>query len=79
MKIYAIYDLKAETYDSVMCFPSDIYAMRYLSSLVHNSDSIINSYPSDFGIRAIGEFDNKLGIIKPYEIPLFIENADALI
>lgn len=68
MKIYSIYDKKALTYFPPFCVENKIQAIRGVEGTVNSSGNVLNSYPDDFALYFIAEFDEKTGKIKQNEL-----------
>lgn len=75
MKIFAILDKKALAYNTPFFFPNKGLALRGFEELANDEKSTVNKYPTDFSIWLIGEFDDKLGIIKSLDKPEFVDEA----
>lgn len=63
MKIYSIFDKKANTYGPVMCFPSDVIAIRAIEMELMSDKSVMSNYPHDFCLMLVGEFNVDNGCI----------------
>lgn len=67
MKIYAIFDRKAQTYEmsTLPLFRNDELAKRGFRSAFQAKalGGLIQDYPEDFELFALGEFDQATGVI----------------
>lgn len=75
LKAYSIKDDKvgyyAPTYEQ-----NDKLAMRVFQSLYKDNNSMISSYPADFSLYSVGEFDTDTGKLTPCE-PKFLVAASS--
>lgn len=67
MKIYSIYDSKAEAYIRPMFSDNKGTMTREFIKAVNDTNSFMNSTPEDFTLFEIGEWDERTGSIKVYE------------
>lgn len=67
MKLYSVYDVKADRFAPPFVAVKDEYARRTLVMTYRalGDDSPLVVYPSDFTLFAIGEFDEDTGAVKP--------------
>jgi len=81
MKLYTIYDKKAQEFQPVFCAPNNITAMRSLSNALRSKAEVMNirDYPHDFALYATGEFDETNGHTGGYEIPQLVEEIANLL
>lgn len=70
MLIYSLFDKKAMNYGPVMAFPNDVMAIRVIEMEMNNSKSVVASYPSDFALMHLGEYDESSGVISPLPCPV---------
>jgi len=61
IKIFAVYDFKAECYRHPFFMPTTGQAVRAFEGMANDVKSEIGSYPKDFGLFECGNFDDKLG------------------
>lgn len=66
MKLYSVYDEVAQTFNSPFPEANNQSAIRSFGSVCLDSGSVINKYPADYYLYAIGELDEHTGEIKPY-------------
>lgn len=64
-KIFAVYDDKAQTYNSPLFLNTDGEALRALSDEVNNPESLIHKHPDDFRLYRLGSYDSDTGAITP--------------
>jgi len=67
MKIYSIYDSKAEAYLQPFFSPNNAVAIRNFQNVLQDPNSNINRWPEDFTLFAIGTWDEDTGQITPAE------------
>ena len=63
LRIFAIYDIKAEMYNSPFFFVSRGQAIRAFKDLANDAQSMIGKHPGDFKLVEIGLFDDNSGAI----------------
>lgn len=64
MRLYAIYDRKAEEYIALNEAVNDGVASRMFKSWLKD-----NPYPEDFQILFVGSFDRRSGLLSPVAMP----------
>lgn len=76
MKLYSVYDAKADRFAPPFLAVSDEYARRtlVLTYRTLNDDSPLVVYPADFTLFGIGEFDEDTGNIVPLQVKENIGN-----
>lgn len=55
-KLYAVRDLKGQSYSSPMVEGHDAVAIRYFGEACQNPESMMGKYPTDFELHCLGEF-----------------------
>lgn len=78
MKLFIIYDRKAETLQSFFTADNDVSAIRGTVGAA-KTKSLIGDYPAEFELRAVGEVDPKTCEIMVYKVPELIGNVENLI
>lgn len=68
MLLYSVYDKKAMCFFPPFCVDNKIQAIRALTGTVNRVGNDISSYPDDFALYYIGEFDINKAIISQPEI-----------
>lgn len=63
MKLYSIFDEKAQLFGPVFSLLNDVTARRYVEGLVRNPDSIEHNYKDDFTLYSVGSFHEDNGCI----------------
>lgn len=67
MKLFSIYDSKAQAYLSPFPLQSAAHAHRQIAELlVSDRNSPFSDYPEDFTLMEIAEWDQLTGQVKPY-------------
>lgn len=61
MKLFAIYDVKSNSYSPLKMAPSTANAIRQFTSLVNAKDTDESQYPNDFMLYELGSFDEQTG------------------
>ena len=73
LKIYTIYDQKAEAYLPPFYMQNNQMAVRALSDSVNNEEHQFGKYPEDYTLYTLGEFDDSTSIIKQFkESPMLV-------
>lgn len=67
MKIFAVWDNKAEAFMQPFFSDTVGLALRAFQNNIENPESIMNKYPNDFCLYEIGTFDEASGIIENHE------------
>jgi hypothetical protein len=69
MKIFSIYDSKADAYATPFFFKRDGEAIRAFTQLANDNNSQVGKFPSDYTLFELGEYDETTGVITPVETP----------
>lgn len=64
INMYAIFDKKAERYDTPVFMPNDIFAKRFFYKLVYDGQGQLEHFRDDFEFHKIAEFNVLDGKIK---------------
>jgi len=78
LKIYTIRDSKGEFYGPPFFQKTHGEAERSFHTLVNDPKSNVNTYPEDFDLYHLGEYDDQTGKIRPLDTPSHIIKAIAL-
>lgn len=80
MKIYSIFDRAAHTYGSLIVQNNDDLCKRNIKTALLSGafDKQILTYPEDFELFTLGEFDLENGKISPVE-PVFVVRISDLL
>lgn len=65
LKVFAIYDSKAEAYMQPFMMQTRGQAIRSFSDLVNDGKSQLNKHPEDFTLFEIADFEDQKGIYTP--------------
>lgn len=65
MRLYTVYDSKAEQYSNPIAIRTDGEARRQFSVIATDKNTEIGKHPEDFCLFRIGSFDPETGIITP--------------
>lgn len=69
LRLYSIYDSKAEQFSPPQVYHNDMLALRAFEGLVNDDKTLINSYPEDFSLHFIGNIGDTDG-------RYYIDNSD---
>lgn len=61
LRLYCIYDSKAEQFSPPQVYHNDMLALRAFEGLVNDDKTLINSYPEDFSLHYIGNLGDSDG------------------
>lgn len=61
LRLYSIYDLKAEQFSPPQVYLNDMLALRAFEGIVNDDKMVISSYPEDFSIYYIGNLGDSDG------------------
>ncbi|MEM0168022.1 MAG: hypothetical protein QW515_05270 [Thermoplasmatales archaeon] len=79
VKVFSIYDSKAEVYSNPVFIRTKGEAIRGLAECVNNSDHHYGRHSEDFTLFEIGEWDDLTGTFMPYQAKISICNLKELI
>jgi len=65
MRLYTVYDNKAEQYGNPVASRTDAEARRQFGVVARDPSTEIGKHPEDFVLFRIGSYDNETGIITP--------------
>lgn len=63
LKLFSVYDSKAEVYDKPFCMLSKGECIRGFGDAANNTQTTLGQHPADFTLFELGEFDQKTGLI----------------
>nr|QJB19879.1 MAG: nonstructural protein [Microvirus sp.] len=75
MKIFAMFDTKANFYMNPFTETSTIVALRGFEVAVNDGKSTFNRFPDDFCLHELAAFDQNTGEISVYEHPQNLGSA----
>lgn len=75
LKMYAVRDAKAETFNPPFYKHTHGEAERDFVTLVNDGKSTLNQYPDDFDLYYIGSYDTDKGIAKSLDTPQHMMKA----
>lgn len=61
LRLYSIYDNKAEQFSPPQVYHNDMLALRAFEGLVNDDKMLINAYPEDFSIHYVGNLGDSDG------------------
>lgn len=74
-EIFSIRDGKSELYGQPFFQNTEAEASRNLARLTQDPSSLISSYPEDFDLYKIGQYDDSTGTLIGYDTPQHIVKA----
>lgn len=77
--VYAVYDVKAEIYNSPFFMPKGAMATRAFADLANDKNTTVGRHPGDFKLMHLGFFSPVTGVFKQLEVPESLGFADALV
>lgn len=75
MKIFSVFDSKAETYSTPMVQRNSGEAIRSFQTAVNDNKTQFHAYPEDFTLVELAEWIETEGVIKPLPKPKILINA----
>lgn len=69
LKIFSIFDTKAEAFNTPFFFSFPGQATRAFEDLVNDPQSQISKHPEDYSLFELGEFDSTTGVIEKLDTP----------
>lgn len=79
LRAYSIFDRKALSYHPPYYAGTDGQAVRTLSDVVADTNSMLSRHPNDFVLFHVGDFDDQKGSFKPVSPIVHIIDAIALV
>lgn len=80
MKLFAVRDVKADSFGAPMSVQSKGVAMRGFLEACIDSKSELNKYPEDFMLYEIGTYEPNSAAIVPHPVPQLVGTAaDAIL
>lgn len=61
LRLYSIYDSKAEQFSPPQVYHNDMLALRGFEGLVNDNNTLIKSYPEDFSLYYVGNLGDTDG------------------
>ena len=78
-KMFAIYDSKAEAYNTPFFFTTIGQATRAFSDEIANPRSQLHSHPEDFGLFELGTYDDATAKIESLSVPKLLGLASEFV
>lgn len=80
LRLYCIYDSKAEQFSPPQVYHNDMLALRAFEGLVNDDKTLINTYPEDFSLHYVGNLGDSDGryYIEHYDetsVPVLVGKA----
>lgn len=72
MKLFSVYDSKAEMYSAPFVERTHETARRSFLAAVRDDKSAVGQYPHDYALFVIGSFDDTSGVITPAKAPTMV-------
>lgn len=79
MKMYSVYDQKAECYGQPVFFKAHGEALRQLEVEARNKETLIGAHPEDFILFYVGCFDIASGVLIAEDPPLVLSRVSDLL
>lgn len=61
MRLYSVYDSKAEQFSPPQTYHNDMLALRGFEAIVNDDKMLIKKYPEDFSLYYVGNFSDTDG------------------
>lgn len=75
VKVYCVYDSKAENYGTPFMYDNRALALRAFSEVLTQPDHPMSKYPADFTLFEVGEWDKTDGIMIMLEAKINLGTA----
>lgn len=75
LKMFAVYDSKAECYDKPFCMLTKGECIRGFSEAAQDPKSHLGKYPGDYTLFEIGEYEQNTGNITVHKVKLNLGTA----
>ena len=75
LKMYVIYDSKAETFTQPMCFFNRGAAIRAFVDILQDCNTNFSKHPEDYSLFEIGSYSESSGVIEAYSSPVSIGSS----
>lgn len=79
LKLFAVYDEKAEAYGSIACIATRGLALRGFTDACADPKSAMAQCPSDYKLMELGSYDPNSGRIECLPQPLLVAHASAIV
>lgn len=79
MKLFAVRDVKADSFGSPMAIATKGLAIRSFSDACHSPKSELSRYPNDYMLYELGEYEPNSGKITSHATPIWIASAAEMI
>lgn len=79
MKIFSMYDVKAQTFIQPFAETSTIAALRGFEVAVNEGKSTFQRFPDDFCLMELAEFDQDTGALTPLTTPNNLGSARSVL
>lgn len=63
-KVFSIFDVKADAFNTPFFAPSNGIAIRQFSDLANDPQSTVNRHAADFKLVCIGSYNDQLGLLE---------------
>lgn len=78
MKLFTIFDMKAEVYARPFYALTDGEAVRTFTDAVNTDESPYNRHPEDYTLFSVAEFDDRLGKLTPHPMQLLVHAINCI-
>lgn len=78
-KLYCIFDRKTTLYHVPFHAHNTGHAIRIFSDMASDAQSQVQTWPEDFELYEIGDFNNENGCVTPLTVPHFVINATSVL
>lgn len=78
LKVFSVYDCKAEGYLPPIFFPTDAAAVRAFASAVQSPEHDFARFPEDYTLFCVGEWNDEAGELTAYGTQISVVTARSL-
>lgn len=79
MMLYALRDVKADSFTVPVAFTRDELAVREVGQMIAHKQGDPGKYPADFSLYRIGSFDSSSGELKSLQIPELVASCLSMV
>lgn len=79
LRAYTLYDVKSVQHHAPFYAPTDGSAIRLVTDLVNDLNTIVGRHPSDHVLYYVGEWDDEKGVFTPSDIKVHVRDVISLV
>lgn len=79
LRAYTIYDMKSVQHHAPFYVPTDGAAIRLVTDLANDLNTIVGRHPSDHVLYYVGDWDDEKGVFTPTDIKVHVRDVITLV